>query len=255
MRNIWTIARRELNSYFASPVAYVLLAMFAVIFGYFFFSAVAFFVDYSGRAAMQGGAGPMNVDQFIIQPTLGNFSIILLFLSPMITMRLFAEEKRSGTIELLLTSPIYDYEIICGKWLAAMLLYACMLGVSLLSLGILFIYSTPDAKALAVAYLGLLLMGGTFLSLGAFISTLTRNQIVAGAVSFTLFLLLYVLDWVNAYSSSMIGEVCQYIAIAPHIQQFSRGVIELKDTLYYLSAIGLGLFLSKRSMESLRWRA
>ncbi len=255
MRNIWTIARRELNSYFASPVAYVLLAMFAIIFGFFFFNAVAIFVDYSGRAAMQGGGGPMNVDQFIIQPTLGNFSIILLFLSPMITMRLFAEEKRSGTIELLLTSPIHDYEIIFGKWLAAMLLYACMLAVSLLSLSLLFIYSTPDGKALAVAYLGLLLMGGTFLSLGAFVSTVTKNQIVAGAIAFALFLLLYVLDWVSLYNSSMIGKVCQYIAIAPHIQQFSKGVIELKDALYYVSAIGLGLFLSKRSMESLRWRA
>ena len=255
MRNVWTIARRELNSYFVSPVAYIFLAMLAVVFGFFFFNAVAFFVDYSGRAAMQGGAGPMNVDQFIIQPTLGNFSIVVIFFCPMITMRLFAEEKRSGTIELLLTSPVHDYEIIFGKWLGAMLLYACMLGVSLLSLGILFIYSTPDAKALAVAYLGLLLMGGMFLSLGLFISTLTRNQIVAGAVTFALVLLLYVLDWVNAHSPSTIGEVCQYIGVAPHIQQFSRGVIELKDTLYYVSAIGLGLFLSKRSMESLRWRA
>ena len=124
MRNVWTIARRELNSYFASPIAYILLAMFAVIFGYFFFSAVAFFVDFSGRGAMGMGQGmpPMNINQFVIQPTLGNFSIILLFLSPMVTMRLFAEETRSGTIELLLTSPVRDFEIILGKWLAAMLL-------------------------------------------------------------------------------------------------------------------------------------
>ncbi len=253
MRNVWTLARRELNSYFVSPIAYILLAMFAVIFGYFFFTAVAIFVQFSGRS--QPGMGAMNIDQFVIQPTFGNFSIILLFLSPMITMRLFAEEKRSGTMELLLTSPVRDYEIIFGKWLAAMLLYGAMLGLSLLNLSILFVYSEPDWRALLVAYLGLLLMGGTFLALGAFISSLTRNQIVAGAVAFGLFLMLYVLDWVNAYSTSTVGKICKYLAIAPHFQQFSKGVIELKDAIYYVSAIGFGLFLTKRSLESLRWRS
>lgn len=255
MRNVWTIATRELRSYFASPIAYILLAMFAIIFGYFFFSAVAIFVDYASRVQPGMQAPPMNVDQFIIQPTLGNFTIILLFLSPMITMRLFAEEKRSGTIELLLTSPVRDFEIILGKWLAALLLFACMLAVSMLNLSVVFLLSTPDWRALAVGYLGLLLMGGTFLALGAFISTLTKNQIVAGALTFGTFLMLWVLDWVNAYSTSTLGKVCQYIAIAPHFEQFSKGVIELKDAVYYLSAIGLGLFLSKRSLESLRWRS
>ena len=255
MRNVWTLARRELNSYFVSPIAYVLLAMFAVIFGYFFFTAVAIFVQFSGRSQFGAGMGSMNIDQFVIQPTFGNFSIILLFLSPMITMRLFAEEKRSGTMELLLTSPVRDYEIIFGKWLAAMLLYGAMLGLSLLNLSILFVYSEPDWRALLAAYLGLLLMGGSFLALGAFISSLTRNQIVAGAVTFGLFLLLYVLDWVNAYSTSTVGKLCKYLAIAPHFQQFSKGVIELTDTIYYLSAIGVGLFLNKRSLEWLRWRS
>lgn len=255
MRNVWTIARRELSSYFSSPIAYIVLAMFAVLFGFFFYSAVAIFVQFSAQAAMQPGAPPMNVNQFIVQPTLGNFGIILLLLTPLVTMRLFAEEKRSGTIELLLTSPVRDYEIILGKWLGAMLLYACMLAVSLLNLSILFIVSTPDWRAMLVGYLGLLLMGGAFLAMGAFISTLTRNQIVAGAVTFCLFLLLWVLDWAGSYNTSMIGRLCSYVAIAPHFEQFSKGVIELKDTVYYLSAIAIGLFLSKRSLESLRWRA
>lgn len=255
MRNVWTIARRELSSYFASPIAYIVLAMFAVLFGFFFYSAVAIFVQFSAQAAMQPGAPPMNVNQFIVQPTLGNFGIILLLLTPLVTMRLFAEEKRSGTIELLLTSPVRDYEIILGKWLGAMLLYACMLAVSLLNLSILFIVSTPDWRAMAVGYLGLLLMGGAFLAMGSFISTLTRNQIVAGAVTFCLFLLLWVLDWAGSYNTSIIGRLCSYLAIAPHFEQFSKGVIELKDAVYYLSAIAAGLFLSKRSIESLRWRA
>ena len=256
MRNVLTIARRELHSYFVSPIAYILLAMFGVMFGYFFFSSVAFFVSYSARAAMQGGGmGPMNVNQFIVQPTFGNLTIILLFLTPMITMRLFAEENRTGTMELLLTSPVRDYEIIVGKWLAGMVLYSAMLGLTGLNVLILFIYSTPDWQALLVGYLGLLLMGGTFLAIGGFISTLTKNQIVAGAVTFGVFLLLYVLDWVNAYSTSTLGKVCQYLSVAPHFQQFGKGVVELKDAVYFVSAIGLGLFLSKRSLESLRWRA
>ncbi len=254
MRNVVTIAGREMRSYFASPIAYVLLAMFAIIFGYFFFSAVAIFVTYSQRAQMGMGAPPMNINQFVIQPTLGNFTIIFLLLAPMVTMRLFAEEQRSGTIELLLTSPVRDYEIIFGKWLAAMLLFACMLLVSMLNLSILFVLSEPDWRALAVGYLGLLLMGGTFFALGTFVSTLTKNQIVAGAATFGLFLLLWVLDWVNAYSTSTLGKVCQYLAVGSHFEQFSKGVIELKDVIYYLSAITLGLFLSKRSIESLRWR-
>jgi ABC-2 type transport system permease protein len=254
MRNVLTIAGREMRSYFSSPIAYVLLAMFAIIFGYFFFSAVAIFVTYSQQSQMGMGAPPMNINQFVIQPTLGNFTIIFLLLAPMVTMRLFAEEQRSGTIELLLTSPVRDYEIIFGKWLAAMLLFACMLLVSMLNLSVLFVLSTPDWRALAVGYLGLLLMGGTFFALGTFVSTLTKNQIVAGAATFGLFLLLWVLDWVNAYSTSTLGKVCLYLAISPHFEQFSKGVIELKDTVYYLSAIALGLFLSKRSLESLRWR-
>lgn len=254
MRNVWTIAARELRSYFTSPIAYIVLAMFAVIFGFFFYSALAFTLQFMNSQQMAMRGGSVNINEFVIAPTLGNFSIILLFLSPMVTMRLFAEETRSGTIELLLTSPVRDYEIIFGKWLAAMLLFACMLAISMLNLSVLFVLSTPDWRALAVGYLGLLLMGGTFLSLGAFISTLTRNQIVAGALTFGLFLLLWVLDWVNSYSTSWVGRLCQYLAIAPHLQQFSKGVIELKDTIYYVSAIALGLFLSKRSIESLRWR-
>ncbi|MBI1353735.1 MAG: ABC transporter permease subunit [Acidobacteria bacterium] len=256
MSNVWTIARRELNVYFSSPIAYIVLAMFSLIFGYFFASGVAFFQSISAQAAMNPGmAPPMNVNQFVIQPTLGNFTIILLFLMPMVTMRLFAEEQRQGTIELLLTSPVTDYEIILGKWLGAVLLYGCMLGLSLISMAVLFLYTRPDWKALLAGYLGMLLIGSSLLAIGAFLSTLTKNQIVAGALTFGLFLLLWVLDWVSQYSTSMVGKVCSYLAMPPHFEQFTKGVIELKDVVYYLSAIFLGLFLSKRSIESMRWKA
>lgn len=257
MRNVWTIAMREFKVYFTSPIAYIVLTMFAVIFGYFFTTGLAFFLDYSASVGAQGGMGapPLNVNQFVIEPSLGNMSIVLLFLVPMITMRLFAEEKRSGTIELLLTSPVKDFQIILGKWAGAVLLYACLLLVAVLNLAVLFLYSSPDWKPVLVSLLGLLLMGGTMIALGTFISTLTRNQIVAGALTFGVLLLLWVLNWIASYETSTFSRICEYLAISPHFEQFARGVIELKDLVYYLSAIALGLFLSKRSLEALRWKA
>ena len=257
MRNICTIAMREFSVYFTSPIAYIVLVMFAVIFGYFFSTGLAFFLDYSASAAAQGGMGAptMNVNQFVIEPSLGNMSIVLLFMVPMITMRLFAEEKRSGTIELLLTSPLKDYHIVIGKWMGALMLYGCMLLVAVVNISVLFIYTTPDWKPLLVSLLGLLLMGGSMIALGTFLSTLTRNQIVAGALTFGVLLLLWVLNWVSSFESSTLSRICEYLAISPHYEQFSRGVIELKDLLYFFSAISLGLFLSKRSLEALRWKA
>jgi len=257
MRNVWAIAMREFKVYFTSPIAYIVLTMFTVIFGYFFTTGLAFFLDYSASVGAQGGMGapPLNVNQFVIEPSLGNMSIVLLFLVPMITMRLFAEEKRSGTIELLLTSPVKDFQIILGKWGGAVLLYACLLLVAVLNLAVLFLYSSPDWKPVLVSLLGLLLMGGSMIALGTFISTLTRNQIVAGALTFGVLLLLWVLNWMSSYETSTFSSICEYLAISPHFEQFARGVIELKDLVYYLSAISLGLFLSKRSLEALRWKA
>jgi ABC-2 type transport system permease protein len=175
MRNVWTIARRELLVYFTSPIGYIVLAMFALVFGWFFVNALIIFSEVSAQAAMRPDMGALSVDQYIVQPTLGNFTVILLFLMPMLTMRLFAEEQRQGTIELLLTSPVKDYEIIWGKWLGGMLLYGCMLLVASVNFAVLFVYVTPDLKAMLVAYLGLILMGGALMALGAFISTTTKN--------------------------------------------------------------------------------
>ena len=255
MRNIWTIARRELRVYFTSPIGYIVLAMFAVMFGWFFSSSLIIFAQVSAQAAMQPGVEGLNVNQYIVQPTLGNCTIMLLLTMPLITMRLFAEEQKQGTIELLLTSPISDYEIILGKWLGGMLLYGCMLLISLLNFSVLLFYAPLDWRALLVAYLGLLLWGGTMMALGGFISTTTTNQIVAGSISFGLFLLLFVLVWAQSYSQSALGQLAGYLSMPPHFDQFSKGVIELKDATYYLTAIGLGLFLSKRSLESVRWKA
>jgi ABC-2 type transport system permease protein len=173
----------------------------------------------------------------------------------MIAMRLFAEEKRSGTIELLVTSPIRDMSIIMGKWLAAMTLYAAMLAISLVSMATLFFYGKPDIRPMVAGYLGMLLLGGSLLAICTFISTCSKNQIVAGFAGFGVCLMLWILDWLSSFQDSAIGKVVSYISVTQHLDSFSKGVIDSRDVIYYLSAIFIGLFLTARSLESMRWRA
>ena len=182
-------------------------------------------------------------------------STIALFLIPMITMRLVAEEKKSGTIELLLTSPINDIEIILGKWLGAVLLYLCILGMSVINIGMLFAWGKPDLKPVLIAYLGLILQGAALLAIGTFISTLTKNQIIAGGVTFFVCLLLWLLSWFTAFDSTVTSQVIAYLSIITHFDNFAKGLLDTKDVVFYLSMIFFALFLTSRSMESLRWRA
>jgi gliding motility-associated transport system permease protein len=255
MKNVFVICQKEIRSYFVSPIAYLLLAIFAVIFGFFFYSATAFFVDAGMRSQMMGRSMPMDVNEYVIRPLLSNASVIGLFLIPMISMRLFAEEKRSGTIELLFTSPLRDLEIIFGKYLAALLMYACILGLALLNIAILFMYGKPDWKPLLIGFLGLILQGAALLALGAFISTTTRNQIIAGGATFAACLMLWVLDWVSAYEQAPWAKVVSYLSVVSHFESFTKGVLDSKDVVFFVSLAFCGLFLTARSLESLRWRA
>jgi ABC-2 type transport system permease protein len=252
---MWTICRKELGSYFSSPVAYLLLTMFGLIFGFFFWTALAEFVNQGMEMQMSGQSFPMNLNEWIIRPLLGNVAVVGLFFIPIITMRLFAEEKRTGTIELLATSPVTDLEIILGKWLAAMILYTCLLLFTAINFAFLFRYGNPDWKPLAIGYLGLLLQAGALLAIGTFISTLTRNQIVAGAATFGVCLLLWVLAWVGGFESATWARVLAYLSVITHFESFSKGVLAVKDAVFYITAIFLGLFFTARSMESLRWRS
>ncbi len=255
MRNVWIILRNELRRYFVSSVAYLLLTMFAVIFGFFFWNSLGYFVYVGMESQMRGEPFPMNVNEQIIRPLLSNMSVVGLFFIPMITMRLFAEEKRSGTIELLATSPIRDAEVIIGKWLAAMGVYACMLLFSGLNFVFLFRYGKPDWKPLLIGVLGLLLQAGALLAIGTFISTLTKNQIIAAGATFGVCLLLWILEWVAGYETSTWARVLSYMSVITHYESFARGVLDLKDAIYYVTLIFLGLFFTSRSMESLRWRS
>ncbi len=255
MRNVWTICRRELYAYFVSPIAWVLLTIFALLSGVFTYDMSALFVQAGLQSQMQGQSFPMNVNEQVLAPLLSNISVVGLFLIPLISMRLFAEEKRQGTIELLVTSPVHDTEIVIGKWLSAVLMYGALLVVLLADISFLFIYGNPDWKPFLTGFFGVLLQGACLLALGTFISTLTKNQIVAGAIGFGLALVLWILSWSTSFGNTPTVQVLNYLSIISHQDSFTRGVIDSKDLIYYLSMIFLGLFLTTRSLESLRWRA
>lgn len=257
MRNIWIICRKEMRSYFSSPIAYLLLTMFAFVFGWFFWNVLGYFVSMGMASMERGQMFPMNINEEVIRPLLSNIGVVGLFFIPLITMRLFAEEKRTGTIELLATSPIHDGEVILGKWIAAMLLYGCMLLVTALNFAFLFRYGHPDWKPLLIGYLGLYLQAGALLAVGTFISTLTKNQIIAGAVTFAVCLMLWILEWVSGggFETAKWAQVLAYLSVITHYESFSKGMLSSKDAIFYFSLIFLGLFLTARSMESLRWRS
>lgn len=252
MRNITAIAQKELRSYFSSPMAYIVIGFFLLPFGVFFFLYLQSFVRQSLQAAQFGG--PMNINQQVIRYVLQNASVIILFIMPMITMRTYSEEKRSGTIELLLTSPVSDLEIILGKFFGALGLYMAMLLVTLLYMAILFVYGNPEWRPLVAGYLGLLLMGGAFLSIGLLISSTTNNQIVAGVITFVVFLLLWIIGWFADSAGPTIGPITSFLSITEHFDDFSKGIIDTKHVIYYLSLITFGLFLTAKSVDTERWR-
>jgi ABC-2 type transport system permease protein len=254
MSNVIAIAQKELRSYFASPIAYVVLAAFALVFGFFFSTMLYYFLGQSMQMSMGMGGGPMNVNEQMLRYVFQNMTVILLLMVPMITMRTYSEEKRSGTIELLLTSPVSDWQMILGKFFGAMSLYAAMLAVTLVHVLILYRYGTPEWKPIASTYLGLLLLGGSMVALGLFVSSLTKNQIVAGIVTFVVLLLLWVLDWMSSFSPGWVASVLNYVTITGHLDDFIKGVIDTSHIIYYLSFITFGLFLTAQSVNSERWR-
>jgi ABC-2 type transport system permease protein len=218
MRNIVAISSKELKSYFASPIGWIMLGFWSLLYGYFFVAILNFFVRQSMQMSQFGQAGPqaMNINQQLLRPLVAqNLPILVLFLLPAVTMRTYSEERRSGTIELLLTSPLTDFQIIMGKFLGAMALYGVMLAATLIHLGLLVFYGgRPEWKPILTVYLGLLLLGGCFISVGLFISSMTKNQIVAFVATFAVFLMLWIITWIgssicrSSTTSTTSGKAC-----------------------------------------------
>lgn len=257
MRNVMAVAGKELRAYFNSPIAYLVMTVWTALCGFIFYVLTGNLVAQTLRMQMMGrGAPPMSLNEFIIRNMLqGILMVVLLFLLPLITMRLYAEEKRSGTIELLVTSPLTDMEIILGKFLGALALYAVLIAISFLYIGVLFIYGNPNAKPLIANALGLLLFGAGLLALGMWFSTFTKNQIIAGVVSMVVFLVLWILDWTQSFSTGKAAAVMSYMSISTHLDNFAKGVIDLTDVVYFVSLTALGIFLTARSVEALKGRA
>lgn len=255
MGNIWTIFKRDLKGYFSSPIAYVVIGLFLIVTGIFFYLLLSSFIQYSYAVMMQQRGGyTVNVNLMMIRPFLLNMSVIVLFVIPMITMRSFSEEKKSGTVELLYTSPLTTTQIVSGKFLATYFLYFVMVAVTFLFMVFLFIWGKPAFLPILLGYCGILLMGLALVALGNFISSLTENQIVAAVGTFGATMLLWVIGFAGDLSGKIFGPLFNYLSIVNHFEDFSKGVFDTSHLVYYLSLSFLMLFLTYQSIESSKWR-
>src|SRR5438876_3363753 len=258
MRNILAIIERELRAYFIYPVAYVVLTSFVFLSGLFFRSILAQVLQMGLLAQLRGqqlGPRAMDMPGMITRGFLSTMSVILLFVMPMLTMGLFSEEKKRGTIELLLTSPVTDLQVVLGKFLAAGAFFVILLLTTWIPTGILYLYSSPASGPILTAYLGLLLYGLALVAIGVFISTLTENQIIAAVLSFGTIMVLWLIDVLaNNAESANSKAVLSYLSILSHLDDFMKGVLSTSHIIFYVSLMVVGLFLTYRSIDSLRWR-
>ncbi len=255
MQNILAIWQREMKSYFVSPIAYVVLTVFLFLSGLFFFGTLADVIQYTMTQAQYGqGAQPIDVPAYVTQSLFRTMSVILLFLVPMLTMGLFAEEKRRGTIELLLTTPVGNFQAMAGKYLASVTFVLILFLSSLATISPLFTYGQPQWKLILSGYIGLFLYGAALLAIGLFISTLTENQIVAVVATFGVSLVLWLTSVFSVSATGITKDVVNYLSVISHLDDFIKGVIDTSHVIYYATFAFVGLFLTYRSLESMRWK-
>jgi len=249
------VFKTAMRLYFGSPVAYVVFTFFLLISGWFFSQIFLFYSDISMRSFMQPQFGQnLSITDNVMRPLFTNMSVVLLFFIPMLTMRLFAEEKRAGTMELLLTYPVRDGEVLAGKFLAAAALYLLLLALTFLYPGLVAYFTRVEWGPILTGYLGLLLVGSTFLAVGLLISSLTENQIVAGFGTFGVLLAFWVIGWGAEFAGGNLRAVLQYFSTTDHLIPFSRSLVVSRGRVYYVTASAFALFLTLRSLDSKRWR-
>lgn len=257
IRSVGLILNRELKSYFSSLIAYVVIVMFLLITGYFFYNLLATFSVIS----FQSQVNPMlanqyqllNINETVVRPLFGNISIIMLLMTPLLTMRLISEEKKSGTIELLLTFPVKDIDVVLGKYLACLVVFLVMILLTATYPILLLALGEPEVMPMVTGYLGLFLLGAAFISLGIFTSSLTENQIVSASMSFGILFFFWLISYSVPFVSPAFGQILSYLSINEHIASLAKGVLDTEDIIYYLCFIVLFLFLTLRSLESKRW--
>jgi len=259
LQDIFHIAGRELRSYFVSPIAYVVLTGFTVLTGWFFFNLLMQFNRIMNMYQMfrrQDVLMQMNLNEMVMTPLLYNMTIVLLLLVPLITMRLFAEEKKLKTDELLLTSPVSVTSVVLGKYLAGLVFFLIMLALTAVYPLVMFQYGSPPPEmgSILAGYLGLFFLGASFIAVGLFTSSLTENQIVAAVICFVTLLLFFVVGWPAESMGTTAGKLLEYLSLIEHFTDFSKGLIDSRHVVYFLSFILFSLFITKRSVESMRWR-
>ena len=256
MKKLGAVYRKEVQFYFQSITAYVMIGLFLALAGYFFYSIFRYYNFLSfqaGRGAYL--AGSLNLIEGVMRPLMGNVSVVLLFTLPLLTMRLLAEEKRQGTFELLLTYPLSDFEAVMGKFLAALTVFGAMLAGTLVYPVLLVVYSNPEWGPMITSYMGLFLMGTSFISMGIFFSSITSSQIVAGAATFGVSLFFLVIGWVAPFVGPTFAKILAQCSILEHYDTFAKGIISLQDVTYYVFLSVFFLFMTLRSLESTRWRS
>lgn len=255
MRKLGAIYRKELQHYFQSVTAYVMISLFLALAGYFFYSIFRYYNYLSFQAGREPQlAENLNLIEGVMRPLMSNVSVVLLFALPMLTMRLLAEEKKQGTFELLLTYPLSDFEAIMGKYLAALTVFAVMLGGTILYPAMLAIFSDPEAGPIATSYIGLFLMGASFVAMGVFFSSITNSQIVAGAATFAVALFFLIIGWAAPFAGPTLSKVIAQFSILEHFDSFAKGIINLQDVTYYVFLTVFFIFMTMRSLESTHWR-
>jgi ABC-2 type transport system permease protein len=253
-KNVWVIAKRDLKAYFTSPIVYILAGVFLFIMGWmFFYSLENFSLQNLQYQRFNMGKG-ISITDGILRPLFGNMNVVFLFIVPFITMRLFAEEKKIQTIALLLTSPVSLTEIILGKFVSAFLLVAAMLAMTVFYPIVLYYTGNPELGPIVTSYVGTLLMTSCYLAVGILFSSLTENQIVAGALTFGAGLFFWLISWATQSAGPVWSDVLMYLSLISHYNNFSQGLIDTADAFFFVSFIGLGLFLTHRVLDSYRWR-
>jgi gliding motility-associated transport system permease protein len=241
MQNILVIAKRELYSYFVSPIAYVAVAVYLVIAGFIFSVGIVGMAQYGAPPSLEGQFSTM--------------VFLLLIFAPPLTMRLLAEEQRVGTLELLLTSPVRDWEVVLGKFFASMAVLLLTVVLTFAYGLMMKIYGDADVGPMAAGYLGLLLAGGALLSIGVLTSSMTQNQVVAAVLGVVIILVLWIITGANQFvRDPALTQVLNQLGFFEHTQNFWRGVIDTNDIVYFVSLIALALFLATRILETRRWR-
>jgi ABC-2 type transport system permease protein len=244
------IARKDLRSYFHSPLAYVIVAIFLLLVGWMFFNLLSFFLMSAGQfSALNLGQKPTLAEN-VIRPLYGNVNVVLLFVAPFITMRLLAEERRDHTVELLLTAPLRSWHIVLGKFLAGIGMLMVMVLSTLVYPLILQMIGTPDWGVIFGAYAGLFLLSATYVAIGLFWSSRTENQVVAAILTFGTLLFFWLVSWASHRAGPVASDVLNYLSLIGHYTNFAMGVIDSSDIVYYLSFAGFALFLTNLSVEA-----